>query len=331
MPGPVTRGASPDSAARLAANDECVRCHAVEADDWARSLHRHSFDNPVFSRAFDRGRPAFCQSCHAPESDPGAPVSAAGAALGVGCVTCHGTGDDVLAAPHRGARSDAPAPHGIVRSEAFGGTAACAACHEFEFPDRAARAWPAFMQRTLQEHRESAFSDRTCADCHMRHVQGPTGRTRSHDFSVVGDAELLRSAVEVSARRPSPGRVEVEVAAAAVGHAVPTGDLFRRLVVRVGVDGDAPQWLATRYLGRAFGSARPRGVPVVVERRDDRVSPARPSVVGVDVPAGAEVEALRWQVVYQRIVHTPAGSPARADVFSETVLASGTLASGGHG
>ncbi len=234
-------------------------------------MHHTSFTDADYQRALPRDPDPFCRGCHAPETDP---------KLGVACVTCHVTNAEVLAAP--GSSPARAAPHAVTRTPAFATSEACAKCHEFDFPDAARRATPLAMQRTVTEHR--GRSD-TCATCHMT----KTGGHADHRFAASRDDAFVKSAVTIRARRVAPDRVEVVLAPAQLGHAFPTGDLFRRVRVSAGRE--------SRYLARHFASRMEiPGVMVRSETSDDRVQQREERIVELSVPA----QKTRVRVVYER-------------------------------
>lgn len=334
LPGPARRADAPrDPAARLDADQACRRCHASAAHEWADSQHAGSWDSHEFQRAFGTESRAFCQRCHAPEEDARAPVgevSSAAASLGVACVTCHvepGTSIVLAASRDDSTLSDARAPHPIERSVAFGGPQACAGCHEFAFPDVALRDHPLAMQSTITEHRRSAAADRSCADCHM--PRSESGR-RGHGFEGAYDPAMLARALEIEATRPEPSTVRIRLAPGEVGHAVPTGDLLRRIAVRVEAGGsaDEPPYSATRYYGRRFASEhQASGLILRGEVSDERVG------VGPDggirtatftLPTALADASVRWQVLHQRVAQANR-DPRRAPLDGEVEVASGVL------
>jgi hypothetical protein len=317
MPGPRTKARAPDEVAdRIERNAECVGCHPVVAREWARSLHRRSFSEPMFQAAFAReGEADFCHSCHAPE--------AAAAEIGVGCVGCHLVEGEILAAPAPAGRDEAASPHALRREPDFAGPAACAGCHEFWFPAAGRGGRDLKMQRTVSEHARSPAHEQACQSCHMPPSGEGGALHRSHDFAVVGEPRMLRAAAEIAATR-SPGQVEVRLEPRAVGHAFPTGDLFRRLAVSVTGEGCEQ----TRYLARHFGAERlPSGAGIKIELSDDRVGlGARARVVGFELEPACEDVPLRWAVRYQRVLDAPVGAEERAEVWDELTIAAGTLA-----
>lgn len=329
MPGP-TRVARDD--ARLTSNDDCVACHEDIAREWQGSLHRQSFTDPMFQAAFAReGKANFCQGCHAPEADPRATLDLrdGDAEIGVGCVGCHLVEGEILAAPAAAGVIE-QAPHPLRREPSFAGAEACAGCHEFRFPAAHRAGRELKMQRTVSEHARSPAHDEACQRCHMP-PSGVGGQLhRSHAFTVANDPRMLGAAAVISAAR-TPAAIEVTLEPRALGHAFPTGDLFRRLLVSIDGQGQAGQDCGQlRYLARHFGAERLGGGGAVkIELDDDRVGVGRgPRVVRFELPPACEDVALRWSVRYQRVLDAPLGAERRADVWDERVLAGGSLAPG---
>ncbi len=340
-PAPLA-DAKPDAHPRLPAaalNRECEGCHQQIAQQWRASLHHRSFTSESFQRSFEREPLAFCQSCHAPAADPTSPPPPALAELGVGCISCHTpTTDDVdqlrvgtpavLAAAPPGAVPTITAPHGVLRSPAFGSNAACARCHEFAFPDAAERGHTALMQSTITEQRTAQDSSSPCASCHMLRV-APNGQ-RSHAFAASRDLAFLRGAARVTADRVSSERVLIELSPAHLGHAFPTGDLFRRLLVEAEAVGPDYRLLASRqrFLTRHFVRTRKGPSLELLElRRDDRVGLASgtPTQVELDLGPNAVGNPVAWRVVYQRVAYPRGVDEANAVIEGEEELASGSL------
>lgn len=300
-PGPARAGGRPDAALR---NQVCEACHVEIAAEWRASLHRQAFTDPEFARALAREPQPFCRGCHAPEADPARDPGPELAALGVGCVTCHAPAGvpagAVLAAPER---AHASGVHAVIASAAFAGPPACAGCHEFDFLGRPG----APMQLTAREHAASRFAGTSCAECHMPWAGEGPARHRSHRFAASRDPEVLRASLRISASRRA-GVVTLRLEPAAVGHAVPTGDLFRRLLVEaeaVDAEGD-PVSYDFRTLGRRFERQRESSLQTrQIEVGDDRPgAPGRPeSAVLVELELGAEGDGhrVRWRVAHQRV------------------------------
>lgn len=292
-PGPQARESGYDP---VEENARCEGCHTEIAAEWRGSQHRTAWDDPVFQAAYAVERQAFCRECHAPEYDPRHEPAEA-RHTGVGCVTCHVQGEPkslIVGARSLAAKGDR---HGVVGDPRMASSRACAACHQFEFlqPQESA------MQSTLEEHAASPYAAASCQSCHMPSVSGSdSARHKSHRFRVQGDQDLLRSALSVSAQSAEERSLVLALRTNKVGHAVPTGDMFRRLEVRARIDGG------------------PRARPVVLARRfrmtPTERGPARLQVGDDRLPANGEARevVLRfsediagreviWQVAYQRM------------------------------
>lgn len=274
-------------------NAECAACHEREASEHATSMHRQSHDDETYLASL-RGEPTeFCERCHTPLA-----AAEGGAALGIGCTGCHA--DD----GHRGAPAR---PMAAVR---------CEPCHEFRFPHGSG-----LMQRTVSEHRASTHASASCASCHLPIVGDGAARHRAHGTPASRDRNVLARAVRASAALVGPGSLVVTLEARAVGHAVPTGDMFRRLAIRAEVTDAAGRIVsrAEKLLARRFVSG-PAGP---VETGDDRVpASGAPVSVGLDLGEVAASSRVRWHVDYERVVNGLASSPVVAGVVE---IASGDV------
>jgi hypothetical protein len=319
MPHPAR--ARLDEAVR--ANAECERCHADVAAEWSSSLHHKSDVEPAYQRSFSIEPMPFCRSCHAPEAVATEEEPESVRDLGVGCVTCHVTeSGKVLAVPRTGPEPVDPGPHAIVRDARFASSGACAGCHEFPFPTREPKERADFMQATIAEHAESPGSALACASCHMP-LNG--ARKRNHAFVTSRDADVVRRAVRISASRLDATHVRVALEPAELGHAFPTGDLFRRIEISAEVVGPDEMVLgsAVRFLARHFST--PEGT---LGRRligDDRVTGAG-LVVDLDVGETGGDHPIAWRVAYQRVSHPNGIDERNASLEGELLLASGRLA-----
>jgi hypothetical protein len=283
-------------------NARCETCHLEIAREWRSSLHRRAHTDAAYQRAFALEPLPFCQGCHAPEANPEQPVAAAVGEMGVACVTCHVLEGNVVA---------------LRNSDS-----ACASCHEFAFPDSSARRVPELMQSTLSEHARSDERERSCADCHM-----PRARDghRSHAFPGGYDEQLVQSALEVSAHR-TPSGVQLRLTPRRAGHAVPTGDLFRRLEVSAEAVGAEWQVVASdrRYLARHWQRIPgPFGMVLRQATGDDR--PLDDAVeVALELGDAARARPITWRVAYQRVEHPRSEREQDSAVEGEIEIASGT-------
>ncbi len=336
---PEVAGPAEVAAAR---NRECEDCHRDIAAEWRGSLHHRSWDDPVFLTAYAIEPVAFCRGCHVPEADPRDETPPEPARrLGIGCVTCHVREEGIVGVRAKPASTEAPggpgtpdthAPvkerHAVVGDAALGTEAACARCHEFDFPEPQ----EALMQGTIAEHASSRNVGAPCRDCHMPLVAGEGLLPhRSHDFRVIGNAPLLRSALTARAARSAedPDTVVITLAVDRIGHAFPTGDMFRRLEVRGRTaDGDSGAPLAAPPVVLARTFLRVPGPKGALRRQtgDDRLpSSGAPVEVELVFPAPVAARAVRWEVVYQRM------DSAMAELFGvdpaadEVIVAEGVV------
>ena len=165
------------------------------------------------------------------------------------------------------------------------------------------------MQLTATEHRASTHSTTPCTTCHMPRAAGHA----SHRFAASRDVDFLRPAADIRASR-SGNEVLISLSPRDVGHALPTGDIFRRLRVEVIVPGDAAtQRLA--FLDRSTKSGGPDNRPFVAgapaEVRMAIAAPGRP---------------IAWSVTYERVEHPTSPDGSNAAIDGSIELASGTLA-----
>lgn len=299
---------------------DCQACHPQVADQWAHSRHHAAFTNDDFQRSYGREPLAFCRDCHAPALTRAQPLPGGEAeALGVGCIDCHGEGPTIRTGPGAG---PVQAPHLLERSAEFG-TRSCARCHEFEFPAESRRPAGSMMQTTMREHRASAYADRGCDDCHLpRRADGG----RDHSLASTRDPGALRRALAVTARREGNALI-VTLEPRGIGHAFPTGDLFRRLALHAELRSGGERVAATtRYLARHF----------VPRRREDGTLDAAfewsvpddrlrgPTTIRLELDPAASGE-LRWWIDHERVDARDEHHPERSTIASAVRVAEGRL------
>lgn len=269
------------SACPVAAQSDtaCVRCHAPAGASHAASAHARAWTDPFVVAERGDDATGWCGSCHRPS----------GASSGVGCVDCH-LDEGVVLSP-RAPTASGLAAH-AMRDAGWDGVSECAGCHTFHFPDASETRTVAFdpqewLQRTVHEWRSSPARERgeTCVSCHM-----PEGR---HTMRA-SDARI-----DVTARaRSGEGGAQVllTLVADGVGHAFPTGDVYRALEVRVWAPGREAEAVTQRLTRRfARGADRLRR-----EVLDTRLVPGEPRRVALHVP-GANLTELRWSVALLRL------------------------------
>jgi hypothetical protein len=254
---------------------------------------------------------------------------------------CHVREGSVLGAH---GRSASRAAHDTRRVTAMATSAYCAGCHQFNFPADPGPGATLFatdepMQDTHAEWQMSAAAADgvQCQDCHMPERTLANGRRyRSHRFAGSRDPEMLRRAVDVeidAVREGGEVVVTARVAGRGIGHAFPTGDLFRRAELRVWLQDDEAS-ARVHGFARAFAPSleeSPRGEPVFVRRQvaDTRVPPPglgepQPIVFRFSVPAGRPVR-LRWAMDHLLMPTPQAASQGLAEPRVRTRFREGTL------
>ena len=129
--------------------------------------------------------------------------------------------------------------------------------------------------------------------------QGPPHR--KHDFRVFGDRDFMARAVVVNRAEIKEDTLQLDLALGTIGHAFPTGDLYRRVDIRVTPidENGKPFGLPTsRILRRTFGPAYEgpnKSVPI--EREDDRLT--GPKQLILPLPKGTK--RARYEIVWQRL------------------------------
>ncbi len=185
------------------------------------------------------------------------------------------------------------------------------------------------MQGTVDEHRVSRFAAQGCQECHMPLVSSPDGtKHRNHDFRVIGNVAMLRSALSARAFRGENNEVRVALSAARVGHAVPTGDMFRRLEVRARVvdeEVNAKSVVLTRRFAMIPRDGSHSGA-LRIQVGDDRVpSTGEAREANLVFPQAVRGKKIAWEVAYQRM------PPAMATIWGvdwktdEVIIAEGTI------
>jgi hypothetical protein len=248
----------------------CEPCHAAIVAEWRQSAHASAFDNSLFRASFRDEPRAWCVSCHAPlrQRDEG-----------VGCASCH-VRDGAILAP-RPATAEAARAHPIVVEPRLSAEL-CAGCHQFNWPitTEPLRYGPHPMQNTVAEWRKSG-SNRSCVDCHM--AQG-------HRMPGGHDVAFVKGALAVTVAPRPHGRVQVALRSRAIGHAAPTGDPFRRLVVQLCAFPSCATPLREVFFGRRLDPAHDGKLRV-----DTTVPAGGARQLEVPAPDGARY----WRLVYR--------------------------------
>jgi len=299
LPGPGPRAALVPVEGVGVPNDErCTQCHAEIAAEWRQSLHHRAWDNEYFQHARAVEPLSFCRKCHTPLVGSSAEPSPEEGHVGIGCTACHVVPAGIVGT-HNIVRRDGG--HEVIGDARLGTDAACGGCHEFAFPG-SRRPDVDRMQKTLTEHAQSAHAAKPCQDCHMPRVPSKKGAAhRSHDFRVQGNKDMMVRAVVVDKAEIKDDSLHIDMRPGTIGHAFPTGDLYRRVEVRVfAVDAkDKPLGQpAVEILRRIFGPAHEAPHKTVpIEREDRRLTGPRQIVL--PLPKGTS--RAKYEIVWQRM------------------------------
>jgi nitrate/TMAO reductase-like tetraheme cytochrome c subunit len=197
----------------------CRDCHAEVYAEWEGSWHARSWTDPDVRALSNDFANTDCIDCHAPR-----PVFETGVDQrvfprvarrneGVDCIACHAlAGADEGRMAGTIERADARCrPRQMVelsRSEF------CAPCHD--------------QHQTVTEWLGTRYAAEGigCVECHMPFRGGDPNRGRDHTMHGGHSIELVRSAVDLRARRQGTG-VLVEVENVGAGHSFPTDERSR--------------------------------------------------------------------------------------------------------
>jgi len=282
----------------------CGDCHPDQYTQWQGSMHRAAWNNTVFQHGFARDPKRFCFHCHAPlERDWRRFAAHRGDAKseGVNCQVCH------LAERAPNTKATRTDDHPVRTLADLRDPKFCSQCHEFDLiEEHGGKMHPTNvpLQKTYTEwvRYRDAGGKGTCQSCHM-----PGG---DHRFRGAHDIDFFRGALGFEVVR---GATEWQIALSntGVGHNVPTGDIFRRLVVEhVAKDGRV-QSLAVfeRVFALRYDAPSDRFRKVLVENRSlrpgQRVEWSLPATVGGHVRviyywAGRDFEGSMPQVIHTR-------------------------------
>ena len=291
----------------------CAGCHAAQVEAWTGSRHAVASSNPTFAASFRNSQHAWCLQCHA-----------ASGGAGVGCAACHLDGGRLVGtSPSWRARL----AHPIGHDEDLVGAAACATCHQFDFPrpsslEAAYDVPPAVFtdtptQDTVAEWRHSAAAaaGTACTGCHDPHAA-----PGAHD------AALLRGAIRADVALEGD-HVRAVITAVDAAHAVPTGDPYRRLRLTICPPERCEVPLARHDLERRFD----RRGDDWVELSDTRIGPATDGdaasvVVELSLPPGPLAPGTRWRLFYHYA--DPRHEPDLPPSEVRTLVAEGVLVAG---
>jgi hypothetical protein len=163
----------------------------------------------------------------------------------------------------------------------------------------------------------------------MQLIAGSTGRMhKDHRFAASRDEAIVRSAVHCDVAIEAHSLV-VTLRPGEVGHAFPTGDMFRRIVLAIEVVDTRGSTVSRteKFFERAFGFVQsPYVAPRKVLVRDDRVGVSEdPVVFRYEPPIRPDGGTLRYQIRYERVADPFLREDGTTDVEGAITLSEGTF------
>ncbi len=228
----------PESGKAMQSSHDCAPCHTRVYRNWQNSRHKVALTNELYEESHAREPSPWCVNCHAPLRLIGSEKTPYRGEEGISCLACHVRGGEILtgALPVPGNPADkGKLAHKYRIDTQFKDERLCENCHEFNFPTAASAMSEGKdfhyteqpMQSTVSEYRGSAFYGKvTCQGCHLFRDTAD-----SHMFPGGHALERLKKDLRVEVFRENAGSLTLRIYASAIGHAFPTGDLFRTLRV----------------------------------------------------------------------------------------------------
>lgn len=156
---------------------------------------------------------------------------------GVSCIVCHVREGKILVAKLPKKISE----HRYIEAAYMQSSEFCASCHQFPFPvgtgmekNKKFHLSTQAMQNTYEEWKESYYADKkTCQSCHMPEAKVGKYSYKSHSFLGGHSKSYLSETFEAEFFSVEENRLLLRLKAKQIGHAFPTGDLFRTLEIRL--------------------------------------------------------------------------------------------------
>ncbi|MFZ5629011.1 MAG: multiheme c-type cytochrome [Spirochaetota bacterium] len=228
----------PETGKAMQSSEDCAGCHETVYRNWQRSRHKVALTNELYKESHAREPSPWCVNCHAPLRMIGSEKTPYRGEEGISCLACHVRGGEILTGalplPRKAGQGDQLAHRYRIDAQ-FKDERLCENCHEFNFPTAASAMSEGKdfhytdqpMQSTVSEYRASAYYGKvTCQGCHLFRDTAD-----SHTFPGGHALERLKKDLRVEAVRESEGSLTLRIYAQGIGHAFPTGDLFRTLRV----------------------------------------------------------------------------------------------------
>lgn len=221
----------------MQASADCKSCHETVYNNWHASRHKVALTNELYRESHAREPSPWCVNCHAPLRLSGSEKLPYRGEEGVSCLVCHARGGEILTGGAPAAKPGNSFSHQYRIDPQFKDERLCEHCHDFNFPTAVSAMSEGkdfhytdqAMQSTVAEYRASAYYGKvTCQGCHVF-----SGTAASHSFPGGHALERLKKDLRIEVVRENTESITLRIYAQGIGHAFPTGDLFRTLRVRL--------------------------------------------------------------------------------------------------
>ncbi|PJZ78074.1 multiheme c-type cytochrome [Leptospira neocaledonica] len=213
---------------------DCKSCHKEIYENWFSSRHRVAHTNKLYRHSFSVEPMEWCENCHSPLKTISS-NSLYKPEEGISCNVCHVRSGHIITEKLPSDAAKLYHQYKVVPD--FASDKLCGSCHQFNFPtwqtlsnsSKTIQYSSLTMQGTVEEWENSGFAkDSDCLDCHLS-----PGTKKSHNFRGGHSLEDLKKSLMVEAKYVSSKTIMLKVKSIGIGHAYPTGDLFRALRLKV--------------------------------------------------------------------------------------------------
>ncbi|MDX1957709.1 MAG: multiheme c-type cytochrome [Leptospiraceae bacterium] len=212
-------------------SESCKSCHNEIYFEWYNSRHKNSYNNHLFQKSYKAEPLDWCLNCHAPlvnKTNQRVNVNE-----GVSCIVCHERNNHTLTGKNNSTKNY----HNVISIPQMNQSEFCANCHQFNFPTKESLTKNSIhysqlpMQNTFEEWKSSYYKNVKCQDCHMKF--NPIDSYRTHNFEGGHNLKLLNESLDIEIHEVQEDIFVLTFKSIGIGHAFPTGDLFRKLCVEI--------------------------------------------------------------------------------------------------
>jgi nitrate/TMAO reductase-like tetraheme cytochrome c subunit len=260
----------------------CANCHQERYNEWSRSMHALSVNDPIFEAAYLRALESdpkyrgYCLTCHSPTTriTNDLNLTKSISVEGVTCSFCHSvTGvvnntynfsqNNPMQGPYTDSKTDA---HASAYSELHTKSEFCAGCHDFSI-----NGVP--ISQTYTEWKQGPYAAKQCQDCHMEtrtEAAAKNGTIREkvyqhfwyggHTGQFLENAFQIKSSIQKTGNRV---KVTLNITNNNVGHMIPSGLPSRKVIL---------DFNASDMQGKEIYSSQKVYAKIIVDQYNNEVS-----------------------------------------------------------